>query len=415
MDSDSDTDIPRATNHADGVDVVVFGGGVAGLWLINRLVAEGYNAILLEANALGAGQTRYAQGIIHGGTKYALTGTISAAADAVAAMPAIWRASLHGEGDIDLMRTRILTENQLMWSTTSLTSRMAGFFASKLMRSRTDPISEPERPELFRHPDFHGQVYRLEEPVLDTASMTRALAAAVSERLLKIDWPDGVTLQRDENGYQIRLIRDGEALEIHTRAIVLTAGRGNEELLNALGQEKPKMQLRPLQMVMVRGDSLSRDIYAHCLGASPNPRITISSHEDRNGQIVWYLGGDLAEEGVNRTPDEQIAAAQSELAKLLPWLDQGGLAWSTVTIERAEPRQGSGKRPDGAFAEYHRGVITAWPTKLALAPKLTEQVFSLLREADILPDDSGPLDPAIAQWGHPDFAPLPWDEEHRWS
>ena len=51
------------------VDIAIFGGGVAGLWLLNRLRKAGYQAILLEADRLGAGQTRYAQGIIHGGTK----------------------------------------------------------------------------------------------------------------------------------------------------------------------------------------------------------------------------------------------------------------------------------------------------------------------------------------------------------
>ena len=38
-------------------DIVVFGGGIAGLWLLNRLRDEGYNAILLEADGLGAAQT----------------------------------------------------------------------------------------------------------------------------------------------------------------------------------------------------------------------------------------------------------------------------------------------------------------------------------------------------------------------
>ena len=49
-------------------DIVVFGGGIAGLWLLNRLRDEGYDAILLEADGLGAAQTLASQGIIHGGT-----------------------------------------------------------------------------------------------------------------------------------------------------------------------------------------------------------------------------------------------------------------------------------------------------------------------------------------------------------
>ena len=29
-------------------DIAIIGGGVAGLWLLNRLVRKGYNAILFE-------------------------------------------------------------------------------------------------------------------------------------------------------------------------------------------------------------------------------------------------------------------------------------------------------------------------------------------------------------------------------
>ena len=38
-------------------DIVIFGGGIAGLWLLNRLRTEGYQAILLESRELGGGQT----------------------------------------------------------------------------------------------------------------------------------------------------------------------------------------------------------------------------------------------------------------------------------------------------------------------------------------------------------------------
>ena len=50
-------------------DIIIFGGGIAGLWLLNRLHNEGYQAILLETEALGGSQTIASQGIIHGGLK----------------------------------------------------------------------------------------------------------------------------------------------------------------------------------------------------------------------------------------------------------------------------------------------------------------------------------------------------------
>ena len=88
------------------VDVVIFGGGIAGLWLLDRLRQAGYQTLLLENKSLGAGQTRFSQGIIHGGTKYALTGKLTASSESIFAMPQIWRDCLQGKGEVDLVNTR---------------------------------------------------------------------------------------------------------------------------------------------------------------------------------------------------------------------------------------------------------------------------------------------------------------------
>ena len=74
---------PRDESRHVQVDVAIFGGGVAGLWTLSLLRNQGYNAVLFENNTLGGGQTRYAQGIIHGGTKYALTGKLTASSEAI--------------------------------------------------------------------------------------------------------------------------------------------------------------------------------------------------------------------------------------------------------------------------------------------------------------------------------------------
>lgn len=393
------------------VEVAIIGGGVAGLWLLARLRRLGYRALLLESAALGMGQTRYAQGIIHGGTKYALTGNAGDSADAVSQMPARWRACLEGDGELDLRGVTLLSAHQYLWSTASLSSRMAGFFASKLMRSRTQSIKEEERPQLFRHAGFRGQVYRLDEPVLDTAALVRELAEPCRDAILKVEWPQGVQLSSSSAGTEITLTDAGSGvITIEARRLVLAAGRGNAALLQALGCATPAMQLRPLQMVMVRG-GLPERIYAHCLGASANPRITITSHQDRQGETVWYLGGQLAEEGVGRSREEQIAVAQDEMHALFPWVDFSRAQWATLAIDRAEPRQPHGERPVGVFAEEREGVISAWPTKLALSPILADEVIALLQQGQIVPGEKEPLPP----FNHPDYAPLPWQEESRWG
>lgn len=393
------------------VDVAIFGGGVAGLWLLARLRQLGYQAVLFESQALGAGQTRYAQGIIHGGTKYALTGKLTGSSEAIVAMPSLWRSCIDGEGELDLRQTKRLATNQFLWSTTSLTSRLSSFFASKLMRSRTRPVEGDERPQVLRDPAFKGQVYRLEEPVLDTASVVHALAEPQREAIYRIN--EETRLTRVDEGWQVTLTEDDKALSFSAKRLVFAAGKGNASLLQQCGMQAPVMQLRPLLMVMVRGGSqpLPGELYAHCLGASANPRITITTHYDSEGRTVWYLGGQIAEEGVGRSESEQIKAAQKELHELFPWLDLSDAQWGILPIDRAEPRMPGGARPDDVFAEEHGGVITAWPTKLALAPRLAQQIIEKIQQGGVQPGE--PL--TLPKWSHPGYAPLPWQEEEKWS
>ena len=82
-------------------DVLIIGGGVAGLWLNARLRQQGYSTLLVERGSLGGEQSMKSQGIIHGGAKYALHGALTGASEAIADMPAHWRRCIKGEGDVD--------------------------------------------------------------------------------------------------------------------------------------------------------------------------------------------------------------------------------------------------------------------------------------------------------------------------
>ncbi|HEB27268.1 MAG TPA: FAD-dependent oxidoreductase, partial [Porticoccus sp.] len=91
------------------VDIAIIGGGIAGLWLLNRLCNDGYNAVLFEQDDLGGAQTIASQGMIHGGIKYALGGALTGASEAIADMPDHWRRCLNGEGDVDLSQAKVLS------------------------------------------------------------------------------------------------------------------------------------------------------------------------------------------------------------------------------------------------------------------------------------------------------------------
>jgi hypothetical protein len=163
-------------------------------------------------------------------------------------------------------------------------------------------------------------------------------------------------------------------------------------------------------MVMLRGERLPGDVFAHCLGTGAAPRVTITTHRDRDQRPVWYVGGQLAEEGVGRSAEAQIAAARGELMRLLPRVDFRGVEFAALRIDRAEARQRAGRRPDGPGVFGTGRCLTAWPTKLALAPMLADAVIAQLEADGILPD-RGFADPALAGWPLPRLAAYPWDRE----
>jgi glycerol-3-phosphate dehydrogenase len=140
------------------VDIAIIGGGVAGLWLLNRARNAGYNAVLFEQQALGSAQTVASQGMIHGGVKYTLGGALSGASEAIADMPAHWRRCMKGEGDVDLRGTNILSDHFYMWSSQSALSKVTTFLASKALRGRVDALKKSDFPPVFCDPAFKGSL-----------------------------------------------------------------------------------------------------------------------------------------------------------------------------------------------------------------------------------------------------------------
>lgn len=381
-------------------DILIVGGGIAGLWLNARLRRAGFSTVLVENTALGGVQSMRSQGIIHGGTKYALHGALTGASEAIADMPALWRDCLAGTGEVDLRGTRVLSDAHYLWSPGGLAGNLTSFFASKAVRSRVAQVKCNNLPPALQDKAFKGKAYRLTELVLDVPSLIARLAELAGDSLLA--------------GERIEALRDADKLvglrvdgrEIRAQRVVLSAGAGNEALLRELGLERPEMQRRPLHMVLVTAPTL-KPLYAHCLGGGPKPRVTVTTHPLSNGDWVWYLGGDIAEAGgVARNEAEQIAEAQRELHKLVPWIDLSAARWATLRVDRAEPSQNNLLRPDSAFLAEEGALLVGWPTKLALAPNFADRVLESLEKSGIRPQANA----ALPDLPRPAMARPVWEE-----
>lgn len=403
------------SNDYRKIDIVIVGGGIAGLWTLNRLRQLGFTAILLESNTLGGGQTIKSQGIIHGGIKYALKGFLTKSANTIEEMPKRWKACLTGQGEIDLRSVKILSSDQLLWSTGGLTSEITGFFASKALKSRVQKLARTDYPFVLQNATFKGHVYKLEEVVLDAPSLIRTLAEPHKDFIYKIDSENGLKFYfdpKDKNHIAyLELYNNGKTLKLQALQIILTAGEGNEALSIPF-KEASAMQRRPLQMVWFK---FSEDypLYAHCIDSGMNPRITITSHIAEDGKTVWYLGGQIAEEGIKRTKEEQILCAQQELKTLFPWLNFSNMEWGSFFINRAEPKEPGGKRPEKEFLQTFSNYMMAWPTKLALAPLLADDIIVSLQKHNINPIKSKTQEEILEYfkgWAQPKIAKSVWDE-----
>lgn len=354
-------------------DIAIIGGGVSGLWLLNLLGKHGFKAALIETKSLGSGQTLASQGMIHGGVKYTLSASTSGAFDTIADMPARWRSCLRGDGTLDLRRVEVLSDDYYMFSDGRLSSKLTAFFGSKALEGSIVPVSRADAPIAFQHPDFTGSLYRLQDLVLDLASLVHALADSHLDRIYTGDCTFNIESRR------LRSIQLSTGETLTASRYLLTAGAGNQALIDKLDLPV-KMQRRPLHQVIVRGPGLP-ELYAHAvtLRTADKPRITITTHLDTRGRIVWYLGGELAESGIGRTDAEQISYAREELRRFLPWLDFDHAEFSTYRVDRAEVASG-GMRPDTPYVGRFDNITVCWPTKMTLVPLLGDMVLTQLDE-----------------------------------
>lgn len=374
---------------------MIIGGGIAGLWTLNRLRGQGYQAVLLEKNALGFGQTIASQGIIHGGIKYALQGALTRSSQEISDMPAIWRDCLNNQGEIDLSGVSVLSDNYYLCSQQKITQTITQFFAQKALHSDNQALAREQYPDFFQAKTFSGLLTKVHECVLDVPSLIRELAKTMMPYIFKIS---DVTLQKTHATYQVIIKnQQQETLQLAAKHIILTAGEGNETLLPIC-----KMQKRPLQMVILKADHLPR-IYVHCVALSTNPVLTITSHSDDEGKTIWYIGGQIAEDGASRDHASQIAAAAALLKQQFPWFMPENPHWQTLYINRAEGFN-HGKRPESITLNTCDNIIIAWPTKLTFAPLLANKIVQMLPQLD----KSAPLPEALLSWSKPELASTYW-------
>ena len=138
------------------------------------------------------------------------------------------------------------------------------------------------------------------------------------------------------------------------------------------------------------------------------PRVSLLPRTKRKMAKVSGILADKLRRRVKLDSATQTALAKKELQELFTWLDFLPPSSRVFYVDRAEPLQADGKRPDGVYMKELGNIIIAWPTKLALAPKLANEIISCLNGGDAR---NGTFDArALRTFPMPGLAAAVWDE-----
>ena len=387
------------------VDCVIFGGGVSGLFILDQCLESGYSSILLEPNALGTGQTISSQGILHGGLKYEIEKKLNDSALNLQEMPNMWRNALAGNGPLDLSMVNLRADYCHLWGTNKFSSKIGLTGARLALNIKPKSLSREDYPRWFSGPS--GHVARLDEQVIEPSSLIGVLNKKHSSHVLKTE-VNNTKVQNLNGQLKVETLNPitNEKLNLQPTQIILAAGSGNATLRKMLNLQSGKTQERPLHMILVRG-KLPK-INGHCIDGH-KPRVTITTTIDKAGRTVWQLGGQIAEDGIHMSNHELICHAIAEIKKVLPDVDISDTELSTYQAYRAE-KANRQKRPKDISVLQDDAILTCWPTKLVLAPKLAAKVVNLLAP----PKYSIKQDIVKLRWPKPTIALPPWEIDAPW-
>ena len=355
-------------------DIVIIGAGIAGLWTFHRLKKRGYDVLLLEKDSIGSGQTLASQGIIHSGLKFAIAGKISTLARSISAMPEVWRSALKGEGEVDLSTAKKAAESQMLLIPGGLIGNISKVIAKKTLGKNVREIPQKDWPAEIAQSGFSGSVVHMDELVLDIPSVLCALAEPYRNAIRKVpvDYASNPTefLAREN---------------IVAKKMIMTSASSNLLIARQADHEQGlEVQYRPLLMGMVKPAPFP--LFAHLIGTSEKPLATVTTHKDKDGVLVWYLGGGLAERAKESSLRDVYEAARKAFATYMPSIDLTQAKWSVLPIDRVEGKSKTdGWMPDTPTLHAAGNSLYAWPTKLTFAPMLSDMILQQLEKEGVAP------------------------------
>lgn len=354
------------------VDVLVAGGGVAGVLTAAQLTTMGFRCLLVEPRAIAAEQSGHSHGYLHKGYIY-----YRAERNLVRNLMnsrQIWDRYLSGS-------ERVAADSDLS---------LVGFENDNVARLATgvwdgaglsvNELGSEQWPNFLNDSPL-TRIYSTNEPSFDFTSVLSRIATnangltVIRGRVTRFGFSrKKCTSVECEIGGRVRKIR--------ARYLVLACGGGNAKIiLNTFGYFQAAPSTRTSFMLVVRG--------------KPLPQLSLILPENQfyglfmvsrkiAGDGVWLASNYLSYSG--HCTSRSVAARTWSIAtlrtldSLFPKLLRRGIRLGLYAAPKAELRRDPERLPEDKVVEHYgmTNVAAVWPTKLTLAPLITNELAGIV-------------------------------------
>lgn len=338
-------------------NIVIVGGGIAGLWMLNRLNKK-YSVVLIENEALGSGQTLYSQGLILPRSQE--VGDVTGRR-----IQKVWRDCLNGFGDVDLRTSKIISDAQTLVASKGVLARMSNFMKSFKYKHLEDV-------EVYQEPTIpvekEGQFYQLKADVLDMRSVLESLAKHHMRDIYKADIEE--YLHEGTKLKALKLKQGGHHVVVESDVFIFTAGKGNLRALQELGIKRPQKMTKEQTSLMVKSVPFALN-GAYTLSNGEN--MYVSSHASSEGGYVWYISGPWLNK-LAETDLDRIRKMKQIVKDTFSDISFEECLWSAVHY--AVPQQEDWATTKRHKVYYSGNSVVAWPANLTTVPLLADEIVT---------------------------------------
>ncbi len=399
-------------------DVLILGGGITGLWLLNDVVNRGLGAILLEKNELGGAQTCHSHVYVHQGHLYheaSLATVVKKVAEQWATM--VCRNNLQP----------IETASHFGFTSPADAQQRADLWGRDDLQLPSQQLPRKAFPKALAGGAVRI-VYESPEFCLDGEVLMRHLGSRVEQHIGAIADVTGFE-SRSKRIEAVRVaLRSGASARIVPKVVVLCAGAENQVLLllasggsrGHLTSVQDQQQIRKAHMLVVRG--AEKDL-PPLTGVFPNIGGLFLVSRRLDGETVWLVSDDrsptlgFVEDWMRFDTRWWFPRIWSSLGRLAPRFfgHPECLQWGIYDAPKAEGRAtGSIPHEEKILKFAWDNLWAVWPTKLTLAPQVSSKLVDEMRSAGVV-QPSSPVQPSnvwTSRRQFPGYAPERWKKTH---